>query len=743
MALGAAAETASLKKRLLRHGAHWLLPFILIVCVAFGYRLVIMAERAAAPNEISGWDPLPEGTDQRTYYTQLHDLFAGNFPSGAFYYQPGITYLFGAVALLVQSADLLSMRLALALLASLNCALLAMITSKATGRWRAGWLAGLMLALYPVNAFHDTELMITGMAVILATAMLGCAWLATSDPCRNLPPLLTGLLAGVITVTRFQLIAPGIVCAVLPLINGAGKGRRLFLAVIAALLFTMPVILHNHAAGAQHLFVPIGPRVFYYGNARDAQGIASPSGAAEATGLDEFHYFLQDLTLEPLRFAELWLHKAGLFMSSIVTGQNLDYQKAKDNFSLALALNPLSFSALLVPGLAGWLLLWKRSETRAFALLLILCFFSYMLAVMTTYVETRFSTPVVIYLLPAAAYAVDQFIAALRGGARLAVLLRRGWKTALALVCLLLAIEFAAHELPRDVTVTDLPADAWRAGLIYDEALELVGWKVRERYSPMHTIEPYHPWVVSLYWRLLRPAKIDYSFSLKYFIGDEAFIEYDRPLGYTVFPRDRTSQWRTNAIYVEHIGITWEGYSGPFERTGQVTLDVYPEREAGTRLRPQDANGAQVNRPDLARPAILLAPGRNELPTDIKISFGNQLFLLGYALPKSARAGQTLLVETSWKSGQEQIRSTYSIGVYAFLEGDFLANADGSPNDGRLESFSLLPNYRFDDKKRLVLPPAKGVYDIFVGVYDIDSGIRLPTEAGQDNLVHIGRVNAQ
>ena len=138
-------------------------PSLLILVLALGHRLAIMADRAAAPNELSAWDPLPEGSDQNSYYRQFLDLQEGRFPPARFYYQPGIVYFLGFAGLLTGSDGLLQLRLFTAALAALNCALTAAFTWRATGRRGAGLAAGLLLALYPVSAFYDTDLVITAM----------------------------------------------------------------------------------------------------------------------------------------------------------------------------------------------------------------------------------------------------------------------------------------------------------------------------------------------------------------------------------------------------------------------------------------------------------------------------------------------------------------------------------------------------------------------------------------------------
>ena len=85
----------TLKISLTRRDALTLLGIVLL---AFAYRMVILAERAAAPPEIGAIDPLPGGSDQRTYYHQALAFATGEFPPRTFYYQPGIAYYLRGVS---------------------------------------------------------------------------------------------------------------------------------------------------------------------------------------------------------------------------------------------------------------------------------------------------------------------------------------------------------------------------------------------------------------------------------------------------------------------------------------------------------------------------------------------------------------------------------------------------------------------------------------------------------------------
>ncbi len=724
-----------------RRLARTLWPLLVIILLALGYRLLIMADRAAAPPDVAAWDPMPGGSDQKVYLERLQALQAGDYPPGRFRYQPGFVYFLGLVSALTGSGDLLSLRLFLVTLAAINCGLMAGITWLATGRRGAGLAAGLLLAFYPVSAFYDTDFVITSQALVLATLMTGATWLALRRRRLLLWPALTGLTLGAGAVTRFELVAPGLVSAgwLLWFMGLRRAWRQIVTLTLAALLLITPVVLHNRRGGADFLITPAGPEEMYRGNNRDTDGLRSPSNASATTHDDYLHWLLQDIALEPGRFAQLMLRKLAFFLGSQEAGNNLNFNLSGQAVSPWLARNPLNFSLLLVLTLAGLVMLWRAGQ-RPLALLLAGGALSYLLMVLLLWVESRLKTPIIAWMLPAAGFAIEGGLVALRKG-RLPATLLRNKRALVAIAALLLLIEAGVRELPRDVTLAALPADATPAHLIYDGTLELVGWQVREQYSPRHSIRPFHPWVVSLYWRLLQQTDVDYSFSLKFFIDDRAVIAYDRPLGYVAFPRDFSSNWQVGPVYVEHIGLSYKRYDGPLERTGRIVLDVYPQRDFEAGFDPFSVAGQRQSRPVLARPAILLPPGSNDVkPAETEVAFGDALYLLGVDLPARAAPGERVALRSAWRSGAGQIDAPYAIGVFLFRDGEFISNVDSPPAHGALQTFSLLPDYHFDDEKWLDLPPQPGLYEAYIAVYDQRDLVRLPVAGAVDNLHFIGSI---
>ncbi len=564
----------------------WLIG-LLIVLLAFSYRTIIIVDRATAPNGVSAFDPLPQGSDQRTYYGAIKADLVGAFPPKTFFYQPVPFYFMIAISKLMRTDNLGALRIAVAALAALNCGLMVAAARLAFGRKWVSYLSGILLALYPVAAFYDTDFVITSQSTILVTtALFGVLWL-WRQPRNWTGAVIFGLSIGVIILMRRELaiIAP---VMGLWLLWKVRKWRTLFqvtLAAIVALLVILPVVLHNRAGGADYLITPVGATETYRGNNRDADGTYGGRQASQTTDVDYLHYLLQDILLVPGRFIELQLHKIGLYLSSSEPGNNLNYVISGENISPALALNPLNFTLLLVLFLLG---IWAGlKQHQAAVWLLGLIFLTIMVSGLIVWIEARLRTPVVVVMIPAAAYGIvyvweqiPKIWRQLADHQSLGGEILKWVFPAVMIALVLLFSDWAVQQLPHSLTVPDLPPSAHATNIVYDNTLEFVGWQVQEQYSRAGIIQPFYPYVVSLYWKLLKPATIDYSFSLADYVDGQRVLGFDYPIGLVAYPDHPTSAWNTDTIYVEHVGLTYKRFDGLVNVTGELLLFVYPERDA-------------------------------------------------------------------------------------------------------------------------------------------------------------------
>ena len=721
---------------------------LFIILLAFCYRVQIIWDRANAPNEISVFDPIPRGVDQYVYYTSIAQFHAGIFPPPIYFYQPGPAWFMVGASILMRTDNAGALRILVAALASINVGLMIAAARLAFGKRWVGILAGLLLAVYPVSAFYDTDFVITSQSTILVTVLLfGVLWLWRS-PRNWTGAVLFGLSIGALLVMRRELAALGPALGLWLLWQRRDWKAVLQLALggMIAILVILPITEHNRIGGAGYLITPVSSAEFYRGNNRDTDGTFGGKQASTSTHIDYERYLIADILLSPRRFIELELHKIGMYLSSTEPGNNLSYGNSGVAVSPVLRMNPFSFTVLLMLFLYGMYALTREREPTL--LLFSLMFLTMLAATLVIWVEARIRTPVIVCMIPVAAYGIVWLVEHL--SSRKASRIRLD---ASSLRLLLIPLPFMAllqgfsnwgtYSLPRVVIVGELPDDVPPYHAIYDQKLELVGFKVEDQYSPAGIIEPYRPYVVSFYWRVLASTTIDYSFSLKYMRDGETIISFDHPIGGVSHPGKRTSTWQVGDIHVEHVGITWPDNEGTtFGRNGELLLYVYPDRNAAQLLRAEGTSDAPLA-VQIAQPAIMRGVGiPATLPErNTPVTFGDQMILSAWKLPEKAAAGESVPVILGWKTTSRQIERSYSIAVYAFASnGDFVAQTDSPPSDGQLLTFSLPVNYYFEDTKMLVMPNEADTYTLRVGIYDNATMERLPVPGSSDNLTQIGTI---
>jgi 4-amino-4-deoxy-L-arabinose transferase-like glycosyltransferase len=727
----------------------WLIG-LAIILLAFALRLVIIVDRAHHPLD-GAFDPLPEFTDQQTYYEHVQQFRDGTFPPKRFFYQPGMSYFLIAASKLLRTDSLGVLRVFTAALASINCGLFMASVRLAFGRRGVSILGGLLLAIYPVGAFYDTDFVITAQAtLLLSLALFGVLWL-WRFPRNWIGVVLYGASFGALAVTRFEPIVLAPVFGLWLLWVRRDRNAVLQVALAAAIcaLVMLPVILHNRAGGANYLITPVGAAEIYRGNNRDTNGDYGGGAASATTRSDYWHYLWNDIRLEPLRFIELEVHKIGLYLSPNEPGNNLNYVLSGENVSPTLRAIPLDFRILLILFLFGLIALIRGKEPTAalfgFAFLIL------MGAILLIWVEARLRTPTILLMIPPAAYGIV-YIAEHFPLRRIDGLWHFQVQHAGLYVLPLIVIsatvvlaDLAERHLPRPLTVGDLPESAQRVGAIYDGTLEFVGWEVQEEYSRAGTIEPFFPYVVTLYWRLLEPTDTDYGYSLVYIVDGERVFGSNHWAGTVSAPKQTTADWKPGTIYVEHVGLTYKRYDGPNLTSGHLLLSVFINPDA-VPLLPADNLPDRPFNIELSQPTLIWGDGL--LPDtitriDAPVPFGDVLRLLGWTFPTTAAPGETVEVTLGWQTTGEPITRCYVLAVYVFdAAGQFTEHqADSPPHNGQLLTSSLPTHFLFGDTKQLTLPDQPGTYTLYAGVYDYDTRDRLPVPDG--NLFRLGEIEVK
>ena len=115
-------------------------------------------------------------------------------------------------------------------------------------------------------------------------------------------------------------------------------------------------------------------------------------------------------------------------------------------------------------------------------------------------------------------------------------------------------------------------------------------------------------------------------------------------------------------------------------------------------------------------------------------TFAGQIKLLGYSM-SAPRPGEGLDLTLFWEASEPLGEDAAALNVFTHVldgSGQLVANHDGVPGNGRYPVSSWLPGNTIVDAHVIQLPPdlPGGDYDIRVGLYDPESGERLPVVAG-------------
>jgi 4-amino-4-deoxy-L-arabinose transferase-like glycosyltransferase len=242
-----------------------------------------------------------------------------------FYQAPLYPYCLAIVYALV-GPSLAAVRIVQAVAGAIACAALA-CAGRRFFSWRAGLIAGLLLAIYPPAVFYVGLLQKATLDVLLMTILL---WLLArmDSQCRAMEAILAGLVVGLFALTRENTLILGLLVVGWVAIRFHQLPRReravrdmLVLAGIGLVL--VPVGLRNQAIGGTFLptTAQFGPN-FYIGNNPQASGLYQPlrpwRGAAEYERQDaaKLAQAAMGKAMSPAEVSQYWFGKAMEFIRS-------------------------------------------------------------------------------------------------------------------------------------------------------------------------------------------------------------------------------------------------------------------------------------------------------------------------------------------------------------------------------------------------------------------------------------------
>lgn len=218
--------------------------------------------------------------DGRQYDIWAQRLAAGDWIGGEVFYQTPLYPYFVGTIYAVCGHSVWAVRIAQALLGSVACVLAA---RAATGFFshRVGWIAGLLLALYPPAIFFDGIIQKASLDLIFMSGLLWTIAAAQLKP-RVWLFLVAGLLLGAMTLNRENaaVLVPLLLAWAVWLSWRDGRytiAQNLLAYGLGIALVLVPVGLRNYQVGGQFLLTTsqMGPN-FYIGNHAGASGLYEP-----------------------------------------------------------------------------------------------------------------------------------------------------------------------------------------------------------------------------------------------------------------------------------------------------------------------------------------------------------------------------------------------------------------------------------------------------------------------------------
>ncbi len=729
-----------------------LLWVALIVLFAFALRAVVVFNRAAHD---PAFHILPPGSDQVAYMSRVEALEAGEWPREPFFFQPGFVYYLAGIRLLVGNAFGM-MRLATSVIGAVTVGLMIGVGWFVTGRRWGGYLAGLLLAVYPVAIFYSTVLLIPGLASFYVALFLFVAlWQRHATALWR--SLLLGVILGLLAITRSNLVL--LWGAWLILLAGYATSKRTF-AVHAAASFVglaatiAPVTIWNITHGANQLITSVGVEEIYRGNSRDSNGIYVSHIPAYDLVEDDAHLeaFFDDIVRDPLRFVELQVRKTGIYWSAIEPANNISYRGSGETSSALLRAIPLDFRILSALGLLGTLVLvYNDRRTGLFFTAVHVLIYA---GIMVIWVEGRLRQPAVIPLVVTVAYLVVYVQD---------VVSRRQWEFAARryafpvaiLLIAFVALDWAVDNLPRQRPIAALPADVRRVDVVFNDELRFVGWRPLADWPVAEegwgTIG--RNYVIEWFWEVLRPVDVDYNAFVAYINDDTRLAGWDTVLGEIGYPPHPTSQWQPGEIYSEIVGFKLNARIPPGEDSGEIWLDVYRtegefDYDDDTRTIIDVPITSLENPPaHLVLQSFAVFAQRPDISADISpppdaIVFGDLIAQQPVALPQSVPVAADVTLQFQWMA-LANITENYQLFVHVVdADEHIVAQFDGPPRHGEFVTSTWPPGLPIDDSIALTMPSTPGTYRVYTGWYHPQTYARLPV-AAPDNRVLLSEITVR
>jgi len=253
---------------------------------------------------------------------------------------------------------------------------------------------------------------------------------------------------------------------------------------------------------------------------------------------------------------------------------------------------------------------------------------------------------------------------------------------------------------------------------------------------PSDPVAPGTPVTVTLVWRATGPISDDAVVSVQ-LRGPDGFLvaQHDgRPLNGALL----TTEWPLGWGVTDRVTLTTNSAS-PAPSLAHLVVQVYPAGHPDEQVVARSSGGAAVGTAQVAS-IILRSTGPpaaiTPLPQAVHAILGNQVELVGAALPQAAAAGSPVSVRLRWQALQA-LRGDYTAFIHGTdARGRLVFQADSRPHGGRLPTTDWVAGEIVNDT--MVVPigdqTPSGSYALSVGLYDLHTMGRLLLANGQSEI---------
>lgn len=408
-------------------------PIWAIILLGFIYRLVFL---------LSYWNSPQWG--QLLVDSLFHDRWAESIASGhvwgqeAFFRAPFYIYILGLIYSIFGHSIL-----AARIFGHLVGLISVFLTWRLAGRLfskRAGYIAALIHALYPMAVYFESELLVDSFFMMLFQLSILQLLIGTEN--RKLGGfILTGIIIGFAAITRPLILAlipvyiVWILIAIRPLVESI---KRAALVVLAMILIILPVTIRNYVVADD--FVPVassGGINLFIGNNADADGISAvmPSPLGRSWEIKDIKYLAEKETGREMKASEIsdfWLNKGmqwikenpgrftRLYIKKLyycINTAELSNNRNLNLFRKSLAVlkfNPFNFGLIFALAVFSLVLIIQNRIMNKERLLIIAFIVFYFALISLFFINARFRLPAVPLIIIFAAFGLEYLIYSMR-----------------------------------------------------------------------------------------------------------------------------------------------------------------------------------------------------------------------------------------------------------------------------------------------------------------------------------------